>query len=85
MSWRSKSLALIVLLPLAACQTTDLNLLTQTTERIGSRTDAQITAEVCRAWTPQSFDSRFDTQLTQDQAKELNRRRAAYCKQETEK
>ncbi len=80
MTWlRNSASVLIVLLPLASCQTVSPEQLMQTTARTGARTDAQITAEVCRAWTTQEFDSRFDTQLTVDQARELNRRRAAYC------
>lgn len=85
MSLRSKSLVWIVLLPLAACQTTNLSLLTQTTERIGSKTDERITAEVCRAWTPADYDSLRDSGLTVEGNKALNRRRAAYCNKEQTK
>jgi hypothetical protein len=42
-------------------------------------TDREITALVCDLFGPQSYDSRSDTPLTQDQIKEFNRKRTAYC------
>lgn len=83
MTWlRNRSLVLTMLLPLAGCSLTAAEL-TQTTGRIGTKTDAQITAEVCRAWTAQDYDSLRDTGLTVKGIQELNRRREAYCNKET--
>lgn len=68
------------LLAITGCQT--LSDLTQTTELVGGRTEAQIAAEVCDLFRTQSYDRDLDTKFTADQIKAFNRARAAYCKGE---
>lgn len=79
MTWLRNSVSVLLVAGLLASCVTIADL-TRTTAQTGDMTDREIAAIICTGPLRNlSYDSRVDSQITQDELKKYNAERNAYC------